>query len=151
MIARIGMKSFPRHEGYRDSYRLARSHIIRPDRQQMLDVNADLSGNVADDLQPYSHEAALAQLWSFVQEEGLEDTYAESEAYIAHLENYACTEEGDLATGSQDVPSLGSGTCADHIPPLPERGFSALWLVGVAGATLAVYVVCRLYHAKRKR
>ncbi|HUT20099.1 MAG TPA: metallophosphoesterase [Anaerolineae bacterium] len=118
---------------------------------QMLDVNADLSGNVADDLQPYSHEAALAQLWSFVQEVGLEDTHAESEAYIAHLESYACTEEGDLATGSQDVPSLGSGTCADHIPPLPERGFSALWLVGVAGATLAVYAVYWLYHAKRKR
>jgi len=118
---------------------------------QMLDVNADLSGNVANDLQPYSHEAALAQLWSFVQEEGLEDTHAESAAYIAHLESYACTEEGDLATGSQDVPSLGSGTCADHIPPLPERGFSALWLVGVAGATLAVYVVYRLSLAATRR
>jgi len=116
---------------------------------QMLDVNADLSGNVADDLQPYSHETALAQLWSFVQEEGLEDTYAESEAYIAHLEGYTCMEEGGLLTDTQDEPSPGSGTCADHIPPLPEREIGALWLVGSIGVALAAYVIYRLYQARK--
>jgi penicillin V acylase-like amidase (Ntn superfamily) len=117
---------------------------------QMLDINADLSGNVADDLQPYSHEAALTQLWWFVQEADLGDTYAESEAYIAHLEGYTCMEEGGFLTPSQDEPSPGSGTCADHIPPLSERGIGALWLVGFAGTALVAYVVCRLYRAKKR-
>jgi penicillin V acylase-like amidase (Ntn superfamily) len=117
---------------------------------QMLDLNADLAGNVADDLVPYSHEAALALLWSFVQEEGLEDTYAASEAYIAHLESYACTEEGGLAGGGQDVPSPESGTCTDHIPPPAQRGFGVLGLIGVASAVLGILVVCWLYRARRQ-
>jgi hypothetical protein len=116
---------------------------------QMLDVNADLSGNVVDDLQPYSHEAALTLLWWFVQEVNLGDTYAESEAYLAHIEGYTCTEEGGLLADSQDELSPGSGTCADHIPPLPGRKIGALWLVGSAGVALTAYAICRLYRAKK--
>lgn len=102
----------------------------------MLDLTADLAGDVAGELRPYSHEDALAQLLWFVREVDLGDTEPESAAYIAHVESYGCVQDSG---GGPDVsPTVEGGSCADAIPPLPARALGARW--GSGAGTVAVAV-----------
>jgi len=59
---------------------------------QMLDVHADLSGDVSDDLETYSHAASLDHFVNMLEKLGLESPREQTEALLQQMEGFPCAD-----------------------------------------------------------
>ncbi|MBN2392140.1 MAG: linear amide C-N hydrolase [Anaerolineae bacterium] len=95
---------------------------------QMLDVHAELSGDVSDDFVPYSHEVNLAHIMNVLNKFGYDAPRGEMEGLLQQIESYPCAE-GEA-----------------HIPQEAPRGvFSWIWSVATAMVVIVVigYIIRR--------
>jgi len=59
---------------------------------RMLDVNADLSGNVAANFTDYNHQLNLNVFYNFCKRWGIEISIQESEEFMQFLESFSCNK-----------------------------------------------------------
>jgi penicillin V acylase-like amidase (Ntn superfamily) len=100
---------------------------------QMLDVHAELSGDVSDAFVPYSHEVSLAHLVNVLGKFGYDAPRDELEGLLQQMESYPCAE------GEAHIPREAS-----------RSSFSWVWLVAAAIAVIVLlvigYVIRRSFH-----
>jgi choloylglycine hydrolase len=80
----------------------------------MLDIHADVAGDISNDLEPYSHEASLDLFAGVLEQLGLGSPRSGLDDYLQQLESYPC---------------------ADGKPHMVQEPLSIspwVWLVGVA-------------------
>lgn len=95
---------------------------------QMLDVHADLSGDISDDLEPYAHDASLDHLATALEKLGLESPREETESLLQQMERFPCADG------------------KEHIVPGTPRGSPWMWPIVAAllvVAPLAAWVAAR--------
>ena len=77
---------------------------------QMLDIHEKLSGDVSDDLMPYSHEISLDHLAKAFTELEINTPRDDLDKGLQDLENYPCTKSeeslpGEKSFGNENVSS----------------------------------------------
>jgi hypothetical protein len=59
---------------------------------QMLNVNADLSGDISDDFETYSHDASLDHLANMLEVLGMGIPREQTKALLQHMERFPCAD-----------------------------------------------------------
>jgi VIT1/CCC1 family predicted Fe2+/Mn2+ transporter len=107
----------------------------------LLDIQADLSGDVSTKFVPYSHEASLNHTLRFMEQYGRSDDYPPvvQDVLLRGLESFACTNDPVDATAGQLV------SFRPVIPPiLPWVGLTVLhyaWPVWLLLVVLSLVIV----------
>lgn len=104
----------------------------------MLDIHEDLSGDISQDLEPYSHERSVDQFVQFFQEWGMDISRARTERLVGHLEGFSCAQ----VTPAR--PPTGSAQ------PTAKPGRSA-WGGWLLGAGVLIPTVTAVGYGLRKR
>jgi penicillin V acylase-like amidase (Ntn superfamily) len=110
----------------------------------MLDIHADLSGDIKDDLVVYSHQASLDHLLGFIERYQRVDLHPfVADALLRSLERFPC-QEGDAAAMEN------AGVCLAAMSLLPTRVawiavavFQRVWPAWIALTLLSLAFVVR--------
>jgi penicillin V acylase-like amidase (Ntn superfamily) len=90
----------------------------------MLDVHAELSGDVSNDFIPYSHEVSLAHIMNVLGKFGYDAPRDEMERLLQQIEGYPCA--GDEENATRDMS---------------QGFFSRFWPVAAAIAVIVLLVI----------
>jgi len=96
---------------------------------QMLDVHADLSGDVSDDLETYSHDASLDHFVNVLEKLGLESPRGQIEALLQQMERFPC---------------------ADGKEHIVQEAQVSPWIWLIVAAVLVIIPVAVWYRARRR-
>jgi hypothetical protein len=101
----------------------------------MLDIHEDLSGDISQDLEPYSHERSVDQFVKFFQEWGMDIFRARTERLVDHLEGFSCAQTiaATRPTGSTQ-PIVQPGQA--------DRSSWGGWLLGAGVLIPAITAIC---------
>jgi penicillin V acylase-like amidase (Ntn superfamily) len=105
----------------------------------MLDIHEDLSGDISQDLDPYSHSRSVEHFVQFFREWGMDVSRARTEKLVDHLEGFSCAKAAPAARPS--------GPTKYAVQPVQAgNGSWGGWLLGVGvfiPAATAVWYVLR--------
>ena len=72
---------------------------------QMLDIHADLSGDISDDLEAYSHDASLDLFALVLEKLGLETHREQLESLLQQMERFPCADgKGHMVQEPSQIP-----------------------------------------------
>ncbi len=97
---------------------------------KMLDLHADLSGDISDALEAYSHDASLDHFAIVLEQLGLESSREELESLLTSMERFPCPN-GE-----------------EHI--VPESRHVAPWIWPAAAAVLVTSLAAAWYWLRRR-
>jgi choloylglycine hydrolase len=105
---------------------------------QMLDIHEKLSGDVSDDLMPYSHEMSLDHLAKALATLGINTPRDDLDKGLQELENYPCMDSEENLPGEK---SFGNENVSSDLP-------SWVWPAVVAMLVIASLLI--LYGIRRR-
>lgn len=97
---------------------------------QMLDVHADLSGDIGDDLETYSHDASLDHYVNVLEQLGLGSSRDQLESLLRQLERFSCADGEEHIV--QETPQVSP------------------WIWLIAAAVLVIVPVAVWYGVRRR-
>jgi hypothetical protein len=104
----------------------------------MLDIHEKLSGDVSDDLMPYSHEMSLDHLAKALATLGINTPRDDLDKGLQELENYPCMDSEENLPGEK---SFGNENVSSDLP-------SWVWPAVVAMLVIASLLI--LYGIRRR-
>jgi penicillin V acylase-like amidase (Ntn superfamily) len=94
----------------------------------MLDIHADLSGDITDDLVLYSHQASLDHLLGFIEKYERVDLHPFlADALLRNLERFPCKEGNASAMEDAGVCLEGSSLLPPRVTGMAVAAFHRFW------------------------